>query len=146
MAINNNSAAASSFASIFGAGNSAPAKTRSADDRPKAKVWLNVGRQVDCKVDDGTGNKVNGTQFIALPMGLAMDTMEEMAVPKSNKNQEYKQIVLARNNLMAQIQKAAEALQPGEELLIPLQVQIRRVEEAQDLPEGDNPFVVDLAV
>lgn len=144
MAINN-SAAAASFNSIFGAG--APgASARTREDRPQAKVWLNVGRQVDCKVDDGTGNKVNGTQFIALPMGLALDTMEEMAVPKSNRNPEYKQIVLARNHLMKQIQAAAEKLQPGEELLIPLQVQIRRVEEAQDLPEGDNQFLVDLAV
>ena len=144
MAINN-SAAAASFNSIFGA-NAPAAAARTREDRPQAKVWLNVGRQVDCKVDDGTGNKVNGTQFIALPMGLALDTMEEMAVPKSNRNPEYKQIVLARNHLMKQIQAAAEKLQPGEELLIPLQVQIRRVEEAQDLPEGDNQFLVDLAV
>lgn len=143
MAINN-SAAAASFNSIFG--DKAPAAARTREDRPQAKVWLNVGRQVNCKVDDGTGNKVNGQQFIALPMGLALDTMEEMAVPKSNRNPEYKQIVLARNHLMKQIQAAAEKLQPGEELLIPLQVQIRRVEEAQDLPEGDNQFLVDLAV
>ena len=135
----------SQFAGIFGQlGQTTTAKTK--EDRPQAKVWLNIGYEVDVKVDDGQGGTKNDVNFVSLPVGIPADTMEAKPLPKG-KNQQLRNLVAAQNNLLGLVKAAAEKLQPGESGIIPLKIQLRRVEdEAAPANTADNPFIVDLAM
>lgn len=102
-------------------------------NKPEAMIWLNVGYEV---TDETTGE----VTFISLPFGLPLDTMEPKKV--SGKNEDWKRMVQAKNQLLEHLQKAATGLKPGEESVVSaLQVQLRRRadNEAPDLDE--NPFV-----
>lgn len=111
-------------------------------DRPKAQVWLNVGTTVDIPNPD-TGEMES--VFVALPVGIPLDTMEAMEVRGSNKN--WAHMVQAKNWLLDQLQALGGNVKPGEEQLVDgLQIQVKRVGKSQaSTDEGDNPFLSAMA-
>lgn len=114
-------------------------KSNNRDDRPQAKIWLNVGFQ---SVNQETGEP----EFISLPMGIALDTMEPKRVGGSN--EDYNRLMTAKNQLMEMLQKFADGFESGQEEIIPdLQVQIRRTaetDEANQTTDG-NPHLKTLS-
>lgn len=133
---------AADFASLFGNGAQAPAAT---NEKTPAKVWLNIGYTVDAKqMVDGEMKTVQ--QFVSLPVGIPLDTMVAIALPKG-KNKDYRNLVAARNVLMKKLQEISEKLDSGEDTLVPLQIQMRRVDaEVEAVGEDDNQYVVDLPI
>lgn len=113
------------------------APAAAATDRPKAQYWLNVGMDSPVQTEDGS------MDFISLPVGIALDTMQELPVKSSN--QIFNQFQAARNDLLKQLIEIGATLQPGESAEIALKVQLRRVAEAPAVPDASsNPFAVKL--
>ena len=144
MSTNANTASAGSsgidFHRTFGAAKPANPIGNKANsgDRPKAKFWLNIG--YDSGVHDET---TGGTKFVSLPAGIPLDGQERLAT--NSRNQEFAAFQSARNNLMDQIMARAEQLLPGEEVILNLSIQLRRVnDEVAEIAPGDNPFTKEL--
>lgn len=133
------------FANRFApAGTSAASSsTGTRRDLPKAKAWLNIGYTVPVRVQDGEEVREE-TRFVSLPVGIPLDTMDEIQI--TSRNTEFAQFQAARNGLLSELKAAAEALQPGEERIINLQIQLRHVNDAVTAPAADetNPFVAKL--
>lgn len=96
------------------------------NDRPKAQFWLNVGYHA------GEGDQ---RKFVSLPTGIPLDTQERLAT--NSQNADYAQFQGARNELLDFLTDAASKLAPGEEELVNLSIQIRRVNEAVAAPTGE---------
>lgn len=105
--------------------NKAGSNARTQTDRPQAKVWLNVGYQVEDK-------------FVNLPLGLAIDTMEPTEV--RGQNEDWIMLQTARNELLKAIQEAGDELKPGEERELPLIIKIRHVADAKTIDKDANPL------
>lgn len=96
-----------------------------------AMLWLNVGYT---HTDEETGEET----FISLPMGIPLDTMR--VKPVTGKNEDYRKMTEAKNQLLHQLVEYARSLDDGaEDIVSDLQVQIRRVAEhdVQDTPENN---------
>lgn len=114
--------------------------TGSKADQPKAQFWLNIGYAAQRDTPEGVEDI-----FISLPMGIPLDTQE--ALPTNSRNHQYAQFNGARNNLMEQIMDAAKLLAPGEQRVLNLEIQLRRVnEEAADVSNEDNQLIRKLAL
>ena len=100
---------------------------QAAQDRPAAKLWLNVGYEA------------NG-RFVNLPVGIPVDTME--ALPIRGQNEEWAQFQSARNDLLKRIQEAGDGLEPGAEVEVKLVVKLRKVNEELSVSAEDNPFAL----
>lgn len=130
------------FDSAFGKNNTRGnvASNGAADDRPKAELWLNVGYTVQVQGTDEEGKAVTEDRFVSLPTGIPVDTMEKVSTRSSNKG--YAAFQSARNDLLDQIIAKAESLAPGEDAMLNLQLQIRRVNgEQAEISSEENPFV-----
>lgn len=93
-------------------------------NRPSAKIWLNVGMNIPVQQEDGTVVE----QFISIPMGIPFDTMEPMTA--RGNNPENNQRVEVGNMILEHFQKKCEALKPGETMAEPqLVCEFRRVQE-----------------
>ncbi|WP_244832348.1 hypothetical protein [Caballeronia sp. TF1N1] len=110
----------------------------------KAEFWINIGY-----LARGAGPEGQDI-FVALPMGLPLDTMK--ALKTNSSNEEFAQLNAARNDVWEQLLKEAHSrLQPGETWVVdpdaPLTLEIRRVREetAVSVDEGKNKFVRKLA-
>ena len=101
-----------------------------AQDRPAAKLWLNVGYDA------------NG-RFVNLPVGIPVDTME--LLPIRGQNEEWAQFQSARNQLLKAIQEAGDNLEPGAEVEVNLTVKLRKVNEEIEVKAEDNAFAADLS-
>lgn len=103
-------------------------------DRVEAQIWLNVGYEVE--VEPGV------KRFINLPLGLAIDTMQEM--PERGQNADWLALVKARNAFLRTIQKLSQDLAPGQEEYLPEEIvlKIRRIDNKVVIE--DNPLVLDL--
>ena len=119
----------------------ANATTRSANtaDRPVAKVWLNVGYDVQIKNEKGETE----TRFINLPVGIPVDTME--ALPIRGQNEGYAQMRAAQNSLLEQLQGAGDNLRPGEEVEVRLTLKLRKANEQLAINNDENPMSINLA-
>jgi len=127
-----------SFEKTFG--NQAKAATAVKEDRPKANLWLNIGYSVEVDTAEGVEQR-----FVSLPVGIPLDTMEPL--PTNSRNADFAAFQAARNNLHEQIMAAAQALQPGEEKILNLQIQLRRVnEESVAVDSSKNQFIKPLAL
>lgn len=106
------------------------------DDRPKAEFWINLGYESDHIVEE-TGKPL----FISLPQGIALDTQEHL--PTNMSNAQFAAMRAAQNDLLDQlVAHAGATLQPGEETIITLQVQLRRVKApAAPINPENNPLV-----
>lgn len=106
-------------------GNQAPvaaAAQPAANKRPPAQFWLNVGMTYDNANETG-----DASVFVSLPLGIPLDDMK--ALPTGKGSDWYREFNTARNDLAAKIMALCGELQPGEERLVNLQVQVRRVAE-----------------
>lgn len=137
MAMNDNNGNSSAYEAVFGK-NKAPttngngaAKT----DRPKAQLWLNIGYQQPVIVD---GEEVE--EFVALAQGIPLDTIEKL--PANSRNDSFRARQAAQNNLHDQLMQKAATLEPGEEVIVNLKIQLRRVnDEAAPVADDANPYV-----
>jgi len=96
--------------------------------RPKAKVWMNIGRDV-------------GGKFISIPLGQPIDTMEPKEI--RGQNEEFVKQTMAQNELLKAIQQLGGTLTPGQEVTLNLQVKIRRINEALEITKAENEFAID---
>ena len=130
--------AAIDFNNTFGAPK-AQSAAAAKSDRPAAQLWLNIG--YDSGVVDDNGE----SRFVSLPVGIPLDTME--ALPTNSRNQDYARFNAARNDLHDQIMAVAAQLQAGESRVLNLQIQLRRVNDAQpDVSAEGNQFVKALSL
>ena len=124
---------------VFAAKTAAPATAR-----PKAQIWMNLGYEIQVPATDGTME----TRFINLPMGLPLDTMEEVATTSTN--EVFAAMQIAKNDLLKQLLAAAADLPAGGERIVNLQVQMRRVNDAaanvQLTDPAVNPFLRKIAL
>jgi hypothetical protein len=88
-------------------------RDRNGEELPKSQLWLNFGYVAQ-----------NGS-FIALPSGVAVDTMRE--ADTRGQNEEFVKKSLASNALE-----------------VKLVVRMRRVKDALSIPQGENEYVADL--
>lgn len=110
-------------------------------DKPKAQFWINVGYEVQVQ----TADNQQETRFVSLATGIPVDTQEKLAT--NSRNAEYAAFQHARNNLHDQIMAAAAKLAPGEERMLNLQIQLRRVNDEMAPAEGnDNLFIKPLSL
>lgn len=104
------------------------------NDRPKSQFWINLGYPVDYQLDDGSTEQ----RFVSLPIGIPLDGQERL--PTNSKNEQFAAFQVARNELLDQLMAIAQTLEPGEDKIINLKVQIRRVNE-EVIRTEDNPFI-----
>lgn len=125
------------FAKTFGAPSSNNDTSAPSADRTPSNFWLNVGMTA------GEGEK---ERFVSLPMGIALDNQKPIAVRGSN--EDFNAFTVARNDLLDQLQNIAASLAPGEEKIIGLQVQLRRINDTVDAPVMDetNGYKIELSV
>ena len=101
------------------------------NDRPAAKLWLNVGYWA------GEGED---RRFVSLPTGIPLDTQEPVKATSSN--QGFAAFQQARNALLKALINAGMAFEPGQEDMVQLEVQIRRVNDAEQAPITDNVYAL----
>lgn len=124
-----------------------PASSNGANgaEREKAKFWANIGFTATQPVLDAEGKPTKETEqyFIALPGGIPLDSLKK--VPTNSSNASYAARQQATNALYDKVMEVADSLEPGEDRIVNLQVQVRRVREEQ--PEADlsqNTFVASM--
>jgi len=124
------------FARTFGmpADNSASASA-ARQELPKADVWMNIGYTVDIIAEDGTPD----TRFVSLPVGIALDTQKPIDI--KTRSADLADLQANQNALLTDLQKYAEGLAPGEETLINLQIQLRRVKDPVVAPTATQDSV-----
>lgn len=83
-------------------------------NKPKSKLWLNVGYE-------------RGDKFVNLPLGLAIDTMDPAEI--RGQNQDFINLRSAQNELLKHLQAHGMSMTPGEEITVNLTVKLRRVNE-----------------
>lgn len=126
------------FQKTFGASSNNVASTGKTD-RPKSQFWINIG--YDSGVQDAEGNN----RFVSLAVGIPLDGQEKL--PTNSRNAEFAAFQAARNDLAEQIMAVAKTLQPGEERLLNLQVQLRRInEEHAEIAPENNQFARKLSL
>jgi hypothetical protein len=111
---------------------SAPSANHS--DKPKARYWLNIG------YDSGVVDEDGQSRFVSLPVGIPLDTQDRL--PTNSRNKDFASFQAARNDLLDQLMELAGGLEPGEDKVLKLEVQLRRVNDEQ--PEASiasNKFV-----
>lgn len=101
----------------------------------RSEFWLNIGYEIDVEGE---------TVFVSLPIGIAVDTQAELSEQSSNDN--FSKLQAARNKLKRDlVAYLTNALKPGEDEILGLVVQARRVREIKSVSTGsDNPFAAEL--
>lgn len=104
-----------------------------AESKPKSEFWVNVGIE-------------RGGKLVSLPMGIALDKLEARKIPgSSTKNLEFRQLRQAEADLWSKMQQLMATMKPGETVVLPFQVELRRCEApeiATEAEETANPFLV----
>lgn len=99
--------------------------------KPKAQFWLNIGYVANEGSDE--------EKFISLPTGIPLDTQEPL--PTNSSNADFRAMRCAQNDLLEQLIEYAQNLEPGEEGIINLQVQLRRVKAQEEaIPSDENKY------
>lgn len=108
---------------------------------PQAQVYLNFGYIIE--VEDAEGQPHE--DFISLPFGLPLDTMNQSQM--TGQNVDYANKLAARNNLLADLLAHAETFEPGQaEYLIVdeatgMAVEIRRRGTPAVASTDNNPYL-----
>ncbi len=92
------------------------------EERRQSKLWVNLGY----KNADG--------KFVNLPVGIPIDTMELLAV--RGQSEDWVKLTHERNMLIKQLQAIGDDMEPGQEQMLPLEVQLRRVGNGLEI-DGD---------
>lgn len=132
------------FASAFGnrstnvQGNGAPSK----DEQQKAQYWLNVGYVVTIpSTVEGAAEGDTEERFVSLPTGIPLDTQKPLQT--NSRNESFAAFQSARNDLLDQIMKVAENMEPGAEHMLNLKIQLRRVNgEREAIAPETNVFAL----
>lgn len=143
MAIKSNAVAPSSMlAGLSALARPVQAATPAKEERVASKIWMNVGYVVA---------GVNGDdQFVSLPYGVAIDTMQPRDVPV--KQGAFRALRIAQNTLLEQLQAAGAQLEPGQSVYLPygegsvLIIELRRAGEEEGITEEDGALVKDLGL
>ena len=98
----------------------------------KAELWLNFG--IPKKYQSSTGEEKE--ILVSLPYGLPVDTMSRLTGSGM--------LDKAKNSLLEQLIAKGKELEEGEEVVIPLQVRLRRCSSQPAPKSGENPFMVTL--
>lgn len=96
--------------------------------KPKSKVWLNVGYEVNGK-------------FVSLPLGLPIDTMDSAEI--RGQNEDFVKLRTAQNELLEALKNAGQNMAPGQEQTVNLQVRLRRVNEELVVDRASNEYAID---
>lgn len=109
--------------------------------KPKAKVWLNPGDWYP-EIPDEEGNPT----FVGLLTGVPLDTMDD--ADTNSRNEKYRKIVQAKNDLRDQLLALAEELAPGEEREVSIPMVLRRADDTVSVAEEqhDQPIPVRKAI
>ena len=116
-----------------------PAQGYTRDELPKAQTWMNVGYITTVEMAG-----VKEDVFVSLPVGIPLDTQEPVEL--RGRNEGYRALQAARNDLLEQCQAEAAKLAPGEDKIIGdpkkgLVIQLRRIQGEMATPEAaTNPF------
>lgn len=116
----------SSFDKTFGAKKVAPA-------RAPSQLWINIGYSTEEE------NKQGEKYFVSTPMGLAVDNQEKHKTNASDPT--YARFMAAKNDLLDQIMAAGAKLAPGESMILPLEIQLRRVAEEVEVDNSNNSMI-----
>lgn len=115
----------------FSFGKTDATKSNVAAEKPKAQFWLNLGYVAN----EGTEDE----KFISLPTGIALDTQEPLQI--TGNSEDFRAMRSAQNDLLEQLIEYAQNLEPGEEGIIQLQVQLRRVKApAEAIASDENKY------
>ena len=137
MGVNGNTGGGIDFAKTFGAnkdqGSSTTAQSGARGDQPKAQWWLNVGYTAEGAGDNGED------RFVSLPVGIPLDTQEHVST--NSRNDSYREFMSARNDLLDQVMEVCKTLAPGEDRILNLQIQVRRIAgEQAPVDASENRF------
>lgn len=115
----------------------------------RKKAELDLGDIVDTKEPNGASNKKTqaqsylnigvgvGDNFISIPIGVGVDTQSPLEI--RGQNAEWNAKAAAMNKLLEKLQKLAEGLEPGEEVMLPqLSVQLRKRKDAAQVDDAHN--------
>lgn len=130
------------FANMGKAETTAPANgaAPSSNARPKAKVWCNMGKNFE--LPDGNGN--TETVFVSA-FGFAVDTSEK-PTPYTGKNDRMRQMSEAKIMLWTAFFESGAGMEAGTSLPVAgLDIELRRVGEAQDSAPGQNLMLEQIA-
>lgn len=94
---------------------------RGDEERRQSKLWVNIGF-----------HNAEG-KFVNLPVGIPVDTMELIAV--RGQSEDWVRLTHERNMLIKMLQQHGDKMEPGQEEILPLQVQLRRVSDKLELDE-----------
>jgi hypothetical protein len=112
----------------------------SSNARPKAKVWCNMGKNFE--LPDGNGN--TETVFVSA-FGFAVDTSEK-PTPYTGKNDRMRQMSEAKIMLWTAFFESGAGMEAGTSLPVAgLDIELRRVGEAQDSAPGQNLMLEQIA-
>lgn len=140
--VSNANAVSADYATAFGKKSTTAVPTA---DRAKNQFWLNIGYSVEVDVHENGVAVGKETKFVSLPVGIPMDGMQ--ALPVNSKSEEFAAFQTARNDLLEQLSQLVTGLKPGEDRLINLQVQARRISaEAAPIAAANNPFAKKLVL
>ncbi len=111
-----------------------------AQDRPQAKLWLNVGYNVPQSYRNPETGEMED-RFVNLPVGIPVDTMESLAI--RGQNADWATFQSSRNELLKALQAKGNELEPGEEVEVTLTVRLRRSKDAVEaVSTEDSPYTV----
>lgn len=118
------------FATTFGRRSSSnPASSNNTEERPQSQLWLNIG----CETGD------EDYPFLNLPMGIPLDQVKPVKI--TGRNDKFKAFRSSQNDFLAYLEAEGEKLKPGEDLILTMQVQLRRIDDEQmSVDPKDNPF------
>lgn len=133
MATGNNNGGGIDFGRHFGNNSNSNNNSNSAADRVPSEFWLNIGYSTTIEGENGPEQR-----FVALPQGLALDSMEHVALRGS---QDFIDFSTAKNDLLDDVMAAASKLGHGEECTLNLQIQLRRTKApAAPTSTSENRF------
>lgn len=118
----------------------------SSSEKKTARVWENplypTNPKVRAKLKEAIELfKKNPEECIAQNYGMGVDTMPDQ---KLSGKPEWQKTVLKRNKLKASLVDIGMSLEPGETTIVPMFVQIRRVNETVEVVDDDDDESFDL--
>lgn len=111
-------------------------------EKQTAKVWENPIYPTDPKVREKLKEaielfKKNPEKSISQNYGMGVDTMPDL---KLSGNAEWQKTVLKRNKLKASLVDIGMSLEPGDTCIVPMFIQLRRVNEKVEVVDDDESF------
>ena len=112
------------------------------EKKPQPKVWLNPIYPTDVDVRNKLKEaiellKKSTAEPISLAYGLGVDTMPDL---KLSGSAEWQKTVQKRTKLRKNLVDIGMSLEPGSTCIVPMFIQIRRVNEKVEIVDDDESF------